>query len=84
MFFGYVFYEVLFFAIPLLLLALCGVSIYRYISAKKKNKHTPGAFSEAEIKKRRDILIIISVVTGLMLAAALGFMALFFISIAFM
>ncbi len=36
--FGIIIYDILFFAIPAIIIALLGVSIYRYLSAKRKNK----------------------------------------------
>ena len=56
--FGIIIYDILFFAIPAIIIALLGVSIYRYLSAKRKNKLTPGAVSPEEMKKRKIWLIV--------------------------
>ena len=40
--FGILLYDILFFGIPVILIALLGVCLYRYISAKRQNKASPG------------------------------------------
>ncbi len=82
--FGILLYDILFFAIPAALLAFWGISIYRYITAKKKNAQAPGSFSAQELKKRKTILVITSVIAGVFLAVVLGFIALLFMAVAFM
>ncbi len=82
--FGILVYDILFFAIPAALLAFWGISIYRYISAKKKNAQAPGSFPAQELKKRKIILAITSVIAGVFLAVVLGFIALLFMAVAFM
>ena len=82
--FGILLYDILFFAIPILLIALFGVSLYRYVSAKKQNKAVPGTFSDAEIKKRKIMLIVLSVIAGILAVIVIGFIALLFMAIAFM
>lgn len=82
--FGILLYDIFFFAIPIILIALFGVSLYRYISAKKQNKIAPGTFSDAEIKKRKIILIVLSVVAGVLAVIVIGFIVLMFMAVAFM
>ena len=82
--FGILLYDMFFFAIPIILIALFGVSLYRYISAKKQNKVTPGTFSDAEIKKRKIMLIVLSVIAGVLAVIVVGFIALMFMAVAFM
>lgn len=82
--FGILLYDIFFFAIPIILIALFGVSLYRYISAKKQNKAAPGTFSDAEIKKRKIMLIVLSVLAGVLAAIVIGFIALMFMAVAFM
>ena len=82
--FGILLYDIFFFAIPIILIALFGVSLYRYISAKKQNKMAPGTFSDAEIKKRRIMLIVLSVIAGALAVIVIGFIALMFMAVAFM
>ena len=48
--FGIILYDVIFFAVPALLLLFFGISLYRYISAKRENEETPGSYSIEEIK----------------------------------
>lgn len=82
--FGIFIYDVLFFAVPAIWLILFGISLYRYISAKKQNKQMPGTFSPAEIKKRKVFLIVMSVVAGMILAMVIGLIAMLFMAVAFM
>lgn len=82
--FGILLYDIFFFAIPIILVALFGVSLYRYISAKKQNKMAPGTFSDAEIKKRKIMLIVLSVIAGALAVIVIGFIALMFMAVAFM
>ena len=73
-----------FFAIPIVLLALLGVSIYRYVYAKRKNKKVPDTFSTEEIRIRKLILIVVSSVFGVFAAIVIGFVALMFLAVAYM
>lgn len=82
--FGILLYDIFFFAIPIILIALFGVSLYRYISAKKQNQVAPGTFSDAEIKKRKIMLIVLSVVAGVLAVIVIGFIVLMFMAVAFM
>ena len=82
--FGIFIYDVLFFAVPVIWLILFGISLYRYISAKKQNKQMSGTFSPAEIKKRKVFLIVMSIVAGMILAMVIGLIAMLFMAVAFM
>ena len=82
--FGVMLYDILFFGIPVILLVLFGVSVYRYDSAKKRNQAVPGTFSEEEIKKRKTMLIVLSVIAGVLAAVVIGFVVLLYMAIAFM
>ncbi len=77
-------YDILFFAIPTIIVVILGVSIYRYVSAKRKNKLAPDTFSPKEIKKRKTWLIVASVITGVLVAVVIGFIALLFMAVASM
>ncbi len=77
-------YDIFFFAIPIILIALFGISLYRYISARKQNKVAPGTFSDDEIKKRKEMLIAFSVIAGVLAAIVIGIIALMFMAVAFM
>ncbi|MBQ8858720.1 MAG: hypothetical protein IJ012_02905 [Clostridia bacterium] len=75
---------VLFFGIPLLLLVLYAVCIFRYVRAKRANRLVIGAYSDVEVRKRRNAVVVLSVVIGVMLAAVVGFVLLLYMAIAFM
>ena len=81
---GILLYDILFFSIPIILIALFGISVYRYVSAKKQNKVAPGTFSDDEIKKRKIMLIVLSVITAVLVAIVIGFIVLLFMAVAFM
>ena len=81
---GNILYYTFFFAIPIILVIYWGLSIYRYVTAKKQNKVVPGTFSDAEIKKRKIRLIILSVISVVFLAIVIGFIALIYMAVAYM
>ena len=82
--FGVLLIDIFFFAIPIILITLLSVSIYRYASAKKQNKAIPGTFPDSEIKKRKIVLIVLSVITGVLVGIVVGFMVLISIALSFM
>ncbi len=82
--FGILIVDIMFFAIPILLLGFLGISIYRYALARKKNKTAPGAFSTVEINRRKIVLIIAAILTGTLLAVVVGVITLIFLAVAFM
>lgn len=82
--FGFFLYDIFFFAIPIVLIALFMISADRYVSAKKQNKAAPGTFSDAEIKKRKIALIVLAVIAGVLAAIVIGFIALMFTAVAYM
>lgn len=82
--FGILLYDIFFFAIPIILMVLFGISLYRFVSAKKQNKVAPGTFSDVEIKKRKIMLIVLSVIAGVLAVIVVGFIALLFMAVAFM
>lgn len=82
--FGILLYDILFFGIPVILIALFGVSLYRYLSAKKQNRATPGLYSEKEINRRKIVMIALAVVAGVIAVVVAGFLALLFMALAFM
>ncbi len=69
---------------PITIIALFAISLYRYVSAKKQNKVVPGTFSDAEIKKRKIMLIVMSVIAGVLVAIVIGIIVLMSMSIAHM
>lgn len=82
--FGILLYDVLFFGIPIILIGLFGLSLYRYLSAKKQNRITPGLYSEKEITRRKIMMIALAVVAGVIAVVVAGFLALLFMAVAFM
>ena len=83
MFFDYVLY-VLFFAIPLLTIGFFLVSLFRFLSAKRANKKTPGAFGAEEIKRRKLLFIVSAVTSGVFAAVVIGIIVLLCMAIAYM
>ena len=82
--FGIMLYDILFFAIPAVLILFFAISLYRYRSAKTQNEQQPGSFSPEEMKRRKLMLIIASVVAIILVAVVIGFIALLFMAVAFM
>ena len=82
--FGIIIYDIIFFAIPTILILFFGISFYRYRQAKQINKEKPGTFSDEEIKKRKIFLIISAILAGILAAVAVGFIVLLYMDIAFM
>lgn len=74
----------LFFAIPTISVVAFGVSLYRYLSAKKKNKLSPGTLSAEDMAKRKTALIVFAVIAGILVAMVVGIIILLFTAIAFM
>lgn len=72
-------FGILFFAIPAVFLVFFGVSLFRFISAKKQNKNSPGTFSPGEIKKRMIFLIVSAVLAGLSVAYVLVIISMMFL-----
>lgn len=74
----------LFFAIPTISVVAFGVSLYRYLSAKKKNKLSPGTLSAKDMTKRKASLIVFAIIAGILVAMVVGIIVLLFTAIAFM
>lgn len=74
----------LYFSIPAITLVLWGVSLYKYLSAKKANKKAPGTISEDELKRRKTMLIVTSVIAAVLVAVIIGFIGLLFLAVAYM
>ena len=82
--FGIALYDILFFGIPAILLVLFGISVYRYVSARRANAAQPGTYPDREIQSRKVMLIVMSVIAGALAAVVIGFIALLFMAVAFM
>lgn len=81
--FGSIF-QILFYAIPIGLIALLVFVCKRYKSAKRQNEAAPGTFTDKEIKKRKTTMIVVTVIVGSILTVVLGFTALLYLAVAFM
>ncbi len=77
-------YIFLFYVIPIAIVAFFGVSLFRYIYAKIKNKKIPGTYQDREIKNRLILLILSSVMAGALVAIVIGFIILLSLAIAYM
>ncbi len=75
---------ILYYAIPILLLALFGVALYRYLSARRQNKMVPGWFSDDEIKKRKITLMLLTVLALIPAIIVLGFYGFLLMALAHM
>jgi len=76
--------QYVFYAIPVAAIVFFAVSLYRYRRAKKENKKNPDTFSTAEIKARRILLIVSSVIAGTLAAVVIAFAVLLGMAVAFM
>ena len=77
-------YELFFFAIPAAIVILFGVSLFRYLAARRKNRRQPDSVSAEEMKRRKSFLIILSVMMAVLLAAVVGLISLLYLAIAYM
>jgi len=76
--------QYVFYAIPVAAILFFAVSLYRYRKVKKENRKNPDAFSVAEIKTRRILLIVSSVIAGTLAAVVIAFAVLLGMAVAFM
>ena len=72
-------FNILFFGIPIILVAFFGISLFSFISAKKQNKNSPGTFPPNEVKKRLIFLIVSAVLAGLSVAYVLVIISMMFL-----
>ncbi|MBQ4036491.1 MAG: hypothetical protein IJC84_00015 [Clostridia bacterium] len=63
---------------------LWGLCLYRFVSAKKKNKKAPGTFSDDDIKSRKISMIILSVILGFFVLIVIGLIILLNLAVAYM
>ncbi len=73
-----------FFALPVILLIILGVCVYRYKDAKRQNEITPESFSEDEIRNRKITMIVLAVIAGIISVIVIGAALLMFTAVAFM
>ena len=81
--FGAIF-QILFYALPIGLIALLIIVRQRYKSAKRQNEAVPGTFTDKEISRRKTVMIVVTVIAGSILTVVLGFTALLYMAVAFM
>lgn len=74
----------LFGSIPVAAIVFFVVSLLRYRSAKKSNMQTPGTYSKEQMKSRRELMIISSVIAGILVAVVIAYVCLVFLAVAFM
>ncbi len=73
-----------FFTIPVAALIFFVCSLISFITAKSKNKRDPGSYNGEELRGRRNMLIVSSVIFGLFLTIILAIIALLYTAVAFM
>ncbi len=78
------FYIIIFFGIPVAALVFFIVSLCRFISAKSKNKKNPGTFTAEEVKNRKWLLIISSLIVGVLVAVVIAFIAVISMAVIYM
>ena len=77
-------FQILFYAIPIGLIALLVIVCKRYKSAKRQNEAVPGTFTDQEINRRKTAMIVVTVIVGSIVSVVLGFTALLYLAVAFM
>ncbi len=73
-----------FFAIPIAAFVYFICSLISFCIAKSANKRSPGSYSEEELKGRREMLIISSVIFGFLFTVILVLIILLYSAVAFM
>lgn len=74
----------IYYIIPESLFAFWAVSLFLFLSAKKKMKAEPTAIVENSFVAKKNLFIVLSIIVGLLVVVAIGFMTLFLIGIAYM
>jgi len=74
----------LYYLIPAAALAVFVVSLISFLSAKKKNKQTPGTYSDDQMITKRICLIVSSVILGILAVVVIGFIVLMMVAVTFM
>ena len=81
---GYILSQILFYGITLGALAFFVVSLVRFCGGRKANRLTPGAVPAEEMRVRKIMLVVSSVIVGLLAAVVIGFTVLLYMAVAFM
>lgn len=74
----------IFCGIPVAAILFFIISLILFCYAKYQNKKQPGSFSEGELKTRKILLIISSVIAGVLALVIVSLIALLFTAVAFM
>lgn len=77
-------FEMIFYAMPIVVAAFFVVSLILFLSAKGKNRKQPGTVPSEEIKWKKLLLIISAVTLLIYLAIAIGLILLIATAVAFM
>lgn len=77
-------FDIFFYGIPIFLIGLLIFNIFCYVDAKAKNKKSPGTIPSEEIKKRKIMLIVFSVLAVVSVAVVIGLIVLFYQAVAHM
>ncbi len=80
----YVFVYGVLFGLPIAAEAFLAVSIFRFVSAKVKNKRVPNSYTDKQIKTRLILLIVSAAIFLTLIAVIIGFVLLLFSAIAYM
>ncbi len=70
------------YGVPLTLLSFFGVTLFRFIYAKSKNKKIPDTYSKREIKKRKITFFVVSIINGVFFSILIGITILFAMALA--
>ena len=81
---AYILSYLIFYGIPLGAIAFFVVSLVRFCRGKKANKLTPGAVSPEEMRARKTMLVVSSVILGVLVVVVIGFTALIYMAVAYM
>lgn len=76
--------EALYYILPAAALIFFGVSLFRYLFARHKNKQNSDAYSPGQMKSRKICLIAASVIAGSMAAVVIAFIGLLMLAVSFM
>lgn len=66
---------IIFYGIPLATLVFFVVSLFRFVYAKIRNKRESGCYTVEEIKERKVLLIVSSVIAGVLVGVLIAFIA---------
>ncbi len=78
------FFYLYFFGMPLAIIAYFGISLYRYISARIKNKKANGSVAAQEIRSRKIHFVISSILMGALILLVAGIVVLLSMAITLM